>query len=112
MSDGNTNSVPPFFGASNKELLETIGVTQFPSDVEWFQVIGGLVVQGGYVEIPDTSSLVINLPAPVSKQILGIYTQVVGQTENGAYIDNITLSEFELFNGAGDRFYYWWAIGV
>lgn len=108
----NTNSVLPFLGGSPKEVADAIGITQFPGEHTWFQVIGGVIIQGGYETLLSSSSNIVTFVAPLPKQVLGIFIQAVGAAENGAYIDNIDLEQFELFNGAGDRFYYWWAIGV
>lgn len=108
----NTNSVIPYAGASLGELSETVGITQFPSATSWFQIIGGLQVQGGFETLAGAGANVVNLPAPYEKQVLGIFIQVIGAAENGAFISAIGLDKFTLNNGAGARTYYWWAVGV
>jgi hypothetical protein len=112
MSAG-TNSVPPFLGGTTKDALEALGITQFPSETEWYQVIGGLIVQGGLVEIEDGALAVVEYSAPYEKQILGLWIQVVGGTENGAVITApLALDSFSITNGTGDRGYYWLSLGV
>jgi len=106
------NSVTPFLGATPKELQESLGITQFPTAHEWYQVIGGLIVQGGYIEVASSSVLAVNLPAPYEKQTLGVWLQTEGAAHNTAYVDNVTLSSFEISNGVGIRHYYWLSLGV
>ena len=106
------NSVPPFQGGSTRDTLEALGITQFPSEHEWYQVIGGLIVQGGYVEVASLTVATINLPAPYEKQTLGVWLQTEGATHNAAHVANATLSSFEIHNGAGIRDYYWLSLGV
>jgi len=109
----NINSITPFTGFTLEEVNESLGTTQFPSEHEWNQIIGGLQVQGGFLEaLTGSSSTAVAFSAPYEKQVLGIFLQVVGAAENGAFVSAVSLSQFSLNNGAGDRSYYWWAIGV
>lgn len=108
----NTNAVVPFLGGTLPDALESLGVTQFPSGTEWFQTIGGLLVQGGKVDVVAAATASIEFPAGVPTQLLGIWIQTVGGTTNGAYVNVPTLAGFDLVNGASDRTYYWWALGV
>ena len=108
----NRNSVPPFLGGTAREALESIGITQFPSATEWYQVIGGLIVQGGTVAITDAATTTIPLVAPYEKQTLGVWIQVVDDPSNGAHVEAVTLEDFDLVNGAGARTYYWLSLGV
>jgi len=115
-----TNSVIPFLGASSRDLQEAAGITQFPSQYEWFQVVNGLIIQGGYVEalstttniISFTTTNIISFVAPFGKQTLGVFIQVVAAATNDSYVNAVTLNNFELINLAGARNYYWWAIGA
>lgn len=107
-----TNSIPALLGGSTRDALEALGITQFPSATEWFQVIGGLIVQGGYVEVASATSITINLPAPYEKQTLGVWLQTEGSSHNAAHVDAVTLSSFEIHNGGGIRHYYWLSLGV
>lgn len=106
------NSIPPFQGGSVRDALESLGITQFPSGTSWYQVIGGLIVQGGSVDIADVATTTINLVAPYEKQLLGIWTQVVGGTANTAYITGADLDSFQIVNGSGARTFYWLSLGV
>lgn len=108
----NVNSIIAYVGASLKETSESLGTTQFPSELEWYQIVGGLQVQGGKVSVGSATMLVVDFSAPYEKQVLGVFLQVVDGGENGAFISGVTQDNFELNNGVGARDYYWWAIGV
>ena len=108
----NTNAVLPYIGGNLKELADTIGITQFPSEKSWYQTIGGLLVQGGFIATLAGSTNVISFNAAYPTQVLGVWIQVIGGTGNNAYINAVSLDDFELHNGASNRDYYWWAVGV
>jgi hypothetical protein len=108
----NINSIIGRIGASLEETSESLGVTQFPSATSWYQIIGGLQVQGGFETLAGAGANVVPFSAPYEKQVLGIFIQVIGAAENGAFISAIGLNQFTLNNGAGARTYYWWAVGV
>lgn len=108
----NTNSIPPFLRGTTKDALEALGITQFPSEFEWYQVIGGLIIQGGKVDLAGAAALTINLPAPYEKQHMFTIIQVVDATDNNGYVANVILSAFDIQNGAGARTYYWLSLGV
>lgn len=107
-----TNSIIPYIGATIQDLQETIGITQFPSETSWYQVLGGLIVQGGLVEVGDGATLAVEFPAPYETQVLGVFTQVSGGTANTAHLTGVTTAGFNLVNGVGARSYYWWSVGV
>ena len=106
------NSIAPFSKARLDEVQDAIGITQFPSETEWYQVIGGLIVQGGSVDIAGAATATISLHAPYEKQLLGIWTQIVGGAGNNAYVTGADLDSFQIVNGAGARTYYWLSLGV
>jgi hypothetical protein len=109
----NTNSVSAYSDVKAEELQEAAGVTQFPSSTGWYQLVNGLQIQGGRISILSGANQTVPFHAPYEKQVLGVFLQVLEGAENGAYIDPIpALDEFTVYNGVGDRFYYWWAIGV
>lgn len=109
---GSYNSIFPFSKARLDEVQEAIGITQFPSETSWYQVIGGLIVQGGFVSVGDGATLTVALNAPYEKQVLGVWIQVEGGTANTAYITNVTTDDFDIVNGAGARDFYWLSLGV
>ena len=109
---GNINSISPYIAPTNRELADSIGITQFPALTAWYQLIGGLQVQGGFETLAGAGANVVLFSAPYEKQVLGIFIQVIGAAENGAWISAIGLDKFTLNNGAGARTYYWWAVGV
>jgi hypothetical protein len=108
----NTNSIAPYLEGTTRQALEAIGITQFPSATEWYQIIGGLIVQGGYVAVASSSVQTVNLVAPYEKQTLGVWLQTEGASHNAAHVDGVTLSSFEIHNGGGIRSYYWLSLGV
>lgn len=108
----NNNSIAPLFNRGLEDLGDAIGVTQFPSQFEWYQIVGGLQVQGGKVSVGTSATLTINFPAPYEKQLLGVWIQVRGAAGNNGYVNNESLNSFDVVNGVGARDYYWWAVGV
>ena len=109
----NINSVSPLLQASLFELQEAAGVTQFPSETSWYQIINGLQIQGGRISVADAATVDIPFVAPYETQVLGVWVQVVGGAENGAHLSAVpALDKFTLVNGVGDRTYFWWALGV
>lgn len=108
----NTNSIFPFSRARLDEIQESIGITQFPSEFEWYQVIGGIIVQGSLASVGDGATLVVDFPAPYEKQLLGVWLQVVGAAANTAYVNAAGLDSFEIVNGVGARDFYWLSLGV
>ena len=108
----NTNSIFPFSKARLDEIQESIGITQFPTETEWYQVIGGVIIQGGRVSVGDAATLTIPFNAPYELQVLGIWIQVIGGTANTAYVDAVTTADFDIVNGAGARDFFWLSLGV
>lgn len=108
----NRNSIFPFSKARLDEVQEAIGITQFPTETEWYQIIGGIVIQGGRVSVGDAATLTIPFNAPYEQQVLGIWTQVIGGVANTAHLANITTADFEIVNGAGVRDFFWLSLGV
>ena len=106
------NSIAPFTKARLDEVQESIGITQFPSETSWYQVIGGLIVQGGFVSVGDGATLTVSLNAPYEKQVLGIWIQVVGAAANTAHVAAVTVDDFSIVNGVGARDFYWLSLGV
>lgn len=106
------NSIIPFVKARIEDLQETIGITQFPTEHEWYQVLGGIIVQGGYVEVAAGATAGVTLPIPYDKQLLGVWIQPVGAPSNTEHINSVSLAGFEIVNGAGDKAYYWLSLGV
>jgi len=109
----NTNSVPPFLGGTVRDAIEALGITQFPSAGNWYQIIGGLIVQGGYVSVLDGVVQAVSFNAPYEKEVLGVWLQVVAGAGNGAFVGGpVALDSFDIYNGVGDRDYYWLSLGV
>ena len=107
-----TNSVAPFLGGTTRDALEALGITQFPSEFGWYQVIGGLIVQGGKVDVTGGATLAVPFAAPYGKQVLGTWIQVMAGAGNNAYIIPTDLTTFSIVNGVGNRTYYWLSLGV
>lgn len=106
------NSIPPYIEATIRDIQETIGITQFPSETSWYQILGGLIVQGGLVEVADSATLAVPFHAPYQTQALGVFIQVVDGAANTGYITSVVTSGFDITNGTGTRSYYWWSVGV
>lgn len=108
----NTNAILGLFKGTPEDVANAIGVTQFPIANHWYQTIGGLQVQGGLVEVAGGATLVVNFVAPYVTQLLGVFIQVATAAGNNAHVNAAGLNSFEIVNGAGNRSYYWFAIGV
>lgn len=106
------NSIAPFIGGTTRDVIDALGITQFPSEFGWFQVIGGIIAQGGKADVADGATLAINFAAPYGKQVLGTWIQVMAGAENGSYIIPTNLNTFSIVNGVGARTYYWLSLGV
>jgi hypothetical protein len=106
------NSIAALTGGTARDALEALGITQFPSAAEWYQVIGGLIVQGGSVAVGDGATATVNLVAPYEKQTLGVWIQVSGAAGNNAHVATVGLTSFQIVNGSGARTYYWLSLGV
>ncbi len=110
----NTNSIHPYSKARLEDLQEAIGITQFPGEFTWFQVIGGLIIQGGYESFTSASVRTVNFPAPFSMQVLGVFISPESAS-NGPH-GNMTLvrnlNSFQINHHGPNANYFWWAIGV
>lgn len=113
MSQG-FNAALPFTGVKLEELADSIGITQFPSDIAWYQTIGGLLIQGGRVDsVGSGATVVVPFNVGFPTQVLGVFIQARGTSVLGWSVNNITTAQFDLINAAvAGRSFYWWAIGV
>jgi len=106
------NSAVPFGTASAADLQEAMGIPQFSgaSGTDWYFVLNGLIVQGGYIELPAASTAFPFITA-FTQQVLGVFLQptTIGQTPA---VISTTLSEFTTNHGGVIHDCYWWAIGV
>lgn len=127
MSDQQYNAIPPVVGSpawerneAGQDALRAIGVTQYvpTTDNLWYQVIGGLVFQGGIIigaAANAVTPIVFNVP--VSLKVLGVFVTAIfpaataGNEASGG-VTNIALTGFDLVNDGALKDFYWWAIGV
>lgn len=114
MSDGNTNALAAFNSPTLAEVIDTIGITQFPSETNWHHTIAGLLIQGGKITaVASGATVAVSFNAGYSKQVLGIFVQAIGTSVLGWSVTIISTSGFSVVNAAvGPRDFYWWAIGV
>lgn len=108
----NTNAIARLLQPSLQELSDSLGVTQFPSDVLWYQTLGGLLVQGGKVSVPGAGSLLISYNAGFPTQVLYVGAQPLDATGAFHITGYTSLNDFTLHNAGGVRNFFWWAIGV
>lgn len=110
----NINSVFPFSKARLDELQDAAGITQFPGVNTWYQVMNGLVIQGGLEAFVAPAVRTIDFPAPFEKQLLGVFfSPVAAATGFAAHIvASPGLNSFQLNHSGANASYYWWAIGV
>lgn len=109
-----SNSILPYTGAQLSEIPDAIGITQFPSATNWFQTIGGLIIQGGIVTaVGSGATVIVPFNVGFTIQVLNVFVQAQGTSVLGWSVNNITLAQFELINAAvAGRDFHWWAIGV
>lgn len=106
------NSIPPFATARVKDLLETIGVTQFPSEKNWYQVLGGLLLQGGFIDNASTGTT-ITFNTSFTKQVLGVFLIPVRATTIQFCVNTVTIDNFVVIHNSGvAEDFYWFAVGV
>lgn len=115
----NYNSIPPYIAARVKDNSESIGITQQGVDEDhWYQIIGGLIIQGG-IEAVDANTIdTVPFVQPFPKKVLGVWLQTIGNGTLPApairnyYAEIIDLATFELSNDyAVESSFYWLAIG-
>ena len=110
------NSIPGFTPDSARAIQEAAGITQFPADTQWYQVINGLYVQGGKVTIGAGATLVVPFVIPIPVQTLGIFTQGLVAGVGNGYVNidpaGTNLTQFTAVNTGAAKDFYWWAIGV
>lgn len=109
-----TNAVAPFNDPSLRQLAESLGITQFPSETNWYQTMGGLLIQGGTVTgVGSGATVVVPFNVGFITQTLGVFVQAKGTGVLGWSVNNVTKNQFELVNAAvAARDFYWWAVGV
>ena len=110
----NTNSIFPYSKARLDEVQESIGVTQFPGETTWYQVLGGLVIQGGFEVFTAPATRTVNFVAPFDKQLLGVFISPASAANgpHGHIVALPTLTSFQINHHGANASYYWWAVGV
>lgn len=114
----NRNAITPFLRGTPEEFANAIGITQFHSETSWSQTIGGLRIQGDFVDPGPDLTLVIPFQSPYITQLLGVFIQVAGGEEGTKftagypYVIDYSKTGFTIVNGVGVSKYFWWAIGV
>lgn len=80
------------------EVQETVGITQFSKtdQASWYQIIGGIIIQGGNASAAGA----ISFNAPYEKQVMGVFV-------NGGVASAITNIGFTTSVPG-----YWFAIGI
>ena len=108
------NAVAPFNDPSLRQLADAMGITQFPSETNWYQTMGGLLIQGGKVlGVGHPGSTVIPFNVGFLTQCLGVFCQELGTNAHSWSVNNVTNNQFELLLSSGPaKDFYWWAIGV
>jgi len=110
------NSIPGFTPDSARAIQEAAGITQFPAESQWYQIINGLYIQGGKVTIGAGATLIVPLVISVPTQILGVFTQGLVAGVGNGYVNidpaGSDLEQFTAVNTGAAKDFYWWAIGV
>lgn len=112
----NWGSVPGYGETDVRALQEAAGITQFTGSSGWYQILNGILIQGGVVAVGADTSIVVPFQVAVPLQVLSIHTQpVIAGVGNGyGSIDpaGSNLQQFTLVNTGPAKEYYWLAIGV
>ena len=108
----NSNSILPFNAATLKNLVDTVGITQFTSETNWYQTIGGLILQGGKTGLIATGAQIdFNVSFP--KQCLGVFVTIEHTAGLSVAANLVTQDKFNIqYTGGATRSIYWFAIGV
>lgn len=122
------NSIPPIVGSppweqneAAQDALRALGVTQFVvgKDTNWYQVMGGLIVQGGYVTAATADAItLVSFNASFTQKVMGIFVTPIYPAPFGASNDasggvkDWTLDSFNLLNDGTQKDFFWFAIGV
>ena len=116
MNTAGWNSLVGYGAIDLAQLQEQAGITQFPDASGWYQMMNGLLVQGGIVNVGLNASLVVPFKIAVPTQVLGIFTQaaIAGVGNGYGTVDPVgtNLQQFTLVNTGPAKDYYWWCIGV
>ena len=108
----NSNSLIPFATQRAEDLFNTIGIIQFTSEFDWYQVTAGLILQGGFLDNVTTGTTVPFI-ASLPKQVLFIGIQPIAGAAISTALSAVTLDDFVLnHNSGGASDFYWYAIGV
>lgn len=121
----NFNSIAPYLSKMvQNDLHETVGITKQPTGDEnrWYQIIGGLIFQGGLIPLLATdATAIVTFVMPYPKKVLGIWCQGIGPPDGITsqwviYNGTITLAQFNVglhteTISAHEQTAYWWAIG-
>lgn len=110
------NSVPGFTPDSTRAIQEAAGITQFPSENSWYQVMNGLYIQGGKVTVGAGAVLVVPFLIAFPLQNLGVFTQGLVAGVGNGYVNidpaGTSLIQFTAVNTGAAKDFYWWALGV
>lgn len=109
------NSIPGFSPDSERSLQEAAGITQFPDETSWYQVINGLQIQGGLTPVSASGvDTTIAFLAPYKTQLLGVFlTPIDHPNASPAIVAASTdLTQFTFKHSGTITDFYWWAIGV
>ncbi len=115
------NSIPSFSPDSLKNVQESLGITQLAAGSEdsWYQILGGLIFQGGKTEpiAVNTLSAAISFNTGFPKKVLGIWIIPIsdaidptGELYSFA-VNPIDLYSFQIANDGIEAAFYWIAIG-
>lgn len=117
----NNNSIPVFNKDSIGNIQESLGITQLAAGSEdsWYQILGGLIFQGGKTDVipVNTLSSTISFNTAFPKKVLGIWiipiSSVVDPTGElySFAVSPVDLYSFKIANDGSDTSFYWLAIG-
>ncbi len=110
------NSVPGYGATDLRALQEAAGVTQFPSATCWYQLINGILVQGGAVNVGAGVDATFQYNIAIPTQLLGVFVQAQNAAVGSGYgsidIATTNLQQFTVVNTGLAKDFFWFAIGV
>lgn len=117
----NNNSIVSFGKNSLTDIQEGLGITQLAvgSEDSWYQILGGLIFQGGKTGVipVNTLSAAISFNTAFPKKVLGIWIIPIssaidptGELYSFA-VSPVDLVSFKIANDGSDTPFYWLAVG-
>lgn len=110
------SSVPGYGETDLNQLQQAAGITQFSGANGWYQLINGILVQGGIVNVGAGATATFPFQVAITSQLLGVFLQAQNAAAGSGYgsidIATTNLQQFTIVNTGVAKDFFWLAIGV